>query len=476
MVSPSDFRPFSVQIVFAPTAAYPTDYNSLTGFRKVLYRTLVLSHIIFIEDDQLTRVTLALTEERERAALHRGRTRRAHLTVDKFSGAPRVAHASYTQAAGCRLFLDGTAVETTSDDVDFPFFALCQAPIGHVQTETPPDVILSYKCRKTGQLYLRSVDAKGEIGPERVVTAPGCIGGMDFAISGESVLFRVDAAQDGKLITHTAQSPDRGATISGFAPISLGDFEPDTHLPATSPVFRDYLGNFHTPVATAKGDSRHLFDVMNDAAVESLVISSNGGSYSVAAFPKKPLIAGLPQAALGRGDGITDGIGIIATAVDQGDLLVSNSQAGGIYYPQARLLNHEMPKVFAFKATECCYTRAQKPNTVSMDYVFLECDERGAPISRQLIVETWDMPLPTPQVRASAQGAVIRIEILKDAWFEIGKTIFTFNDPTIVISAVTVIDGRTAEVTTDGGVLRGLTVTFETKTAFYWHEGSALID
>ena len=41
MVSPSDFRPFSVQIVFAPTAAYPTDYNSLTGFRKVLYRTLV---------------------------------------------------------------------------------------------------------------------------------------------------------------------------------------------------------------------------------------------------------------------------------------------------------------------------------------------------------------------------------------------------------------------------------------------------
>jgi hypothetical protein len=42
MVSPSDLRPFSVQIVFAPTAAYPTDYNSLTGFRKVLYRTLVM--------------------------------------------------------------------------------------------------------------------------------------------------------------------------------------------------------------------------------------------------------------------------------------------------------------------------------------------------------------------------------------------------------------------------------------------------
>lgn len=45
MVSPSDFRPFSVQIVFAPTAAYPTDYNSLTGFRKVLYRTLVTSFL-----------------------------------------------------------------------------------------------------------------------------------------------------------------------------------------------------------------------------------------------------------------------------------------------------------------------------------------------------------------------------------------------------------------------------------------------
>jgi hypothetical protein len=40
----SDFRPFSVQIVFSSKAGYPADYKSLTGLCKVLYRTPVMSH------------------------------------------------------------------------------------------------------------------------------------------------------------------------------------------------------------------------------------------------------------------------------------------------------------------------------------------------------------------------------------------------------------------------------------------------
>jgi hypothetical protein len=44
----SDFRPFSVQIVFSSKAGYPADYKSLTGLCKVLYRTPVkeLPHMI----------------------------------------------------------------------------------------------------------------------------------------------------------------------------------------------------------------------------------------------------------------------------------------------------------------------------------------------------------------------------------------------------------------------------------------------
>jgi hypothetical protein len=38
----SDFRPFSIQIVFSSKAGYPADYKSLTGLCKVLYRTPVI--------------------------------------------------------------------------------------------------------------------------------------------------------------------------------------------------------------------------------------------------------------------------------------------------------------------------------------------------------------------------------------------------------------------------------------------------
>jgi hypothetical protein len=46
----SDFRPFSVQIVFSSKAGYPADYKSLTGLCKVLYRTPVIINEIGTRD------------------------------------------------------------------------------------------------------------------------------------------------------------------------------------------------------------------------------------------------------------------------------------------------------------------------------------------------------------------------------------------------------------------------------------------
>jgi hypothetical protein len=433
-----------------------------------------LSHILVVEKDRLVRVTLYLSCEIERLIVHHGIIRRAHLTINKFSGYPHVAYVASNDAGSSLLFLDGKQINTSSQDVDFPFMALCQASIGQVQKSQPKYGLLSYKCRTSGKVFLREISQDGAVGSEREIAAPNCLGGIDFAISGDRVLFRADAIETNSLITRIASSGDKGATLSTFEKVDLGDFEPDEHLPTTCPVFQDYLGNFHVPVATQKDDKRHLFDVMDDLAVESMTLSTRGFGYTLARFPKKPEMEARATPR-GRGDGSTDGVGIIATAMDQGQLLVSNSQSGGATYPQERLLNHEMPKIFSFKATECCYTRNQVPNTVSMDYVFIECDENGAPISNELLIETWDMPLPIPIIEAKANGSNITVNIIKDAWFENGRTIFNFDDLSIEISAVNYINERTVEITTNNSALAGKKITFETKNAFYWHEGSSII-
>lgn len=433
-----------------------------------------LSHILVIEEDQLVRVTLSLSNEVERYIVHRGMIKRAHLTINKFSGYPHVIYVATDDSGSSLLFLDGREIKTSSSDVDFPFMALCQAPIGQVQMNQPSYGLLGYKCRTSGKIFLRDISSDESVGSEREISTPHCLGGIDFAISGDRVLFRVNSIENESLTTRVANSSDKGTTLSPFEIIDLGGFEPDEHLPATSPVFRDYLGNFHVPVATLKGDKRHLFDAMDDLAVESMTLSARGFGYTLAAFPKKPGMEAL-AVPLGRGDGTTDGVGVIATATDQGQLLVSNSQTGGAIYPQERLLNHEMPKVFAFKATECCYTRAQTPNTVSMDYIFLECDENGAPISNHLLVETWDMPLPIPVVEANANGSNVVVTIIKDAWFENGRSIFNFDDPSIAINSVNYLDERTVELQTNSSSLVGKKITFETKNVFYWHEGKATI-
>src|SRR5260221_11367048 len=102
-----------------------------------------------------------------------------------------------------------------------------------------------------------------------------------------------------------------------------------------------------------------------------MVLDEKGFGYNLLVFPKSPAQAGL----LWKGNGVTDGIGIIATTIAEGKLLISNSQTGGFLYPPERTVNYDMTLMFAFRATECCYTRAQSANMVSMDYLFIESND-----------------------------------------------------------------------------------------------------
>ncbi len=178
---------------------------------------------------------------------------------------------------------------------------------------------------------------------------------------------------------------------------------------------------------------------------------------------------------MGRGDGQTDGIGIIATAVSGGRLFAANSQAGGVHFPVERLLNHEMQHIAFFKATDC-YTRGAQPNQVSMDYVYLEATDDGSIVSPKLYLETWDMPLPTPRVEARARGTQVSVEIHADAWFDLGKTTFEFSDPTIAMTSMAFVNDRKVIIECDTDRLEGARISFTMKNIFYFHEGSAYVE
>jgi hypothetical protein len=100
---------------------------------------------------------------------------------------------------------------------------------------------LSYKCRKSGTIFIRTIASDFSIGPERPLTVPRCVGGVDFAISGDTVLLRVDGLMGNNLVTMTSKSDDRGINIPAFSEVDLGGFVPDQHLPTTASVFQDFL-------------------------------------------------------------------------------------------------------------------------------------------------------------------------------------------------------------------------------------------
>lgn len=111
-----------------------------------------------------------------------------------------------------------------------------------------------------------------------------------------------------------------------------------------------------------------------------------------------------------------------------------------------------------------------------MDYVFIEADDRGEPISQNLLIETWDMPLPEPKLKARVNGRRIRLEIIQDAWLEVGKTTFEISNPRINITSATITGDRTAEIECDSEELVGLTITFEMKNLFYYHRASTQVE
>lgn len=259
--------------------------------------------------------------------------------------------------------------------------------------------------------------------------------------------------------------------MSAFLPLDLQGLEADAILPAASPISRDYHGNFHIPIAAVKDGCQRLMDVHGADVTEAMALKGEGYGYSLLVFPKRPPDNDI----LGRGNGLTDGIGIIATTIADGKLMISNSQTGGHLYPKERYVNHGMAKMFAFRATECCYTRAQSANMVSMDYLFVESNDEGDPVSSTLWLETWDMPLPLPVLSAEASGNMIVVKILQDAWFEIGKTTFKLSDPAINIRSVAFTSDREAEIVCDSSDLTGKIIHFDMKSFLYWHAGDALI-
>lgn len=83
--------------------------------------------------------------------------------------------------------------------------------------------------------------------------------------------------------------------------------------------------------------------------------------------------------------------------------------------------------------------------------------------------------MPTPAIEAIANGSNVMVNIVSDAWFENGRSIFNFDDPSVEINGINYLNERTVEITTNNSALAGKKITFETKNAFYWHEGSASI-
>lgn len=417
---------------------------------------------------------------------------RSHIALNKFSGEIAAAWISKYEDAN-ELWFSNRQLATAARQPDFPFFAYSQAPIGHVQCAPPAFGLLTYKDRSTGKLYIRGTSG-GTVHDETVVVAPtATVGGLSIAISGEHVLGVIDAVVDGKLVPMSALSTDGGSTFTGFEPIEFTHSDRFEPVASSGPPVVDFGGYFHVPLTVQHNDSAVALNaVMNEAVVEATIAPGpqrrlqravDAPRATLAAFPKKAPAFREGSELLHHerfGNSVTDGFGLIMVLLAEGQLFTSNSQSGGISFPEKAHLNHEMPTVAAYAATEC-YTSGRVPNTVSMDYVYLESDEElGAPqhpMSRALHFETWDMPLPTPQVTATAQGATVHVRIDADADFSasVNETTFSIDNPAIAVTSIEIQDNRNAVIGTDSNELAGATITFEVRTLFLHHRGSAQI-
>lgn len=399
---------------------------------------------------------------------------RLHLALDKHTG--RV-HLIWTEARdGRSLWLDGDRVDVGDDEPDFPTFAWAQAPIGHRAPHSPHFGLLGWLDRVSGAARVRRYVRGKSNGAVQTVGHGPFIGGPRLAIRKDEVLLALSTG--GR----------RGCGLALFRSSSAGeDFslsadeldarvwgEDAALVPSLAPPVVDHLGFFHVPFLVRRGGELLAINYMpGEAMVEAIQTEArHRAAVSLEAFPKKPPTA-TPEVAR-FGDGTTDGLGLIMVVQADGRLLTSNSQSGGRHFPAAAVLNHEMPDIAAFAATEC-YSSGRAGNTVSMDYLWLEGDANGAPISPVLHAETWDMPLPEPVVTASWNDRHVHLSILKDATFIEGCTTFSVDDPHIEIHTARLDGNRRAVLTFTTADLRGRRVSFEVRSPFYHHRGEVVI-
>ncbi|TPV98123.1 MAG: hypothetical protein USCAAHI_02453 [Beijerinckiaceae bacterium] len=113
---------------------------------------------------------------------------------------------------------------------------------------------------------------------------------------------------------------------------------------------------------------------------------------------------------------------------------------------------------------------------VSMDYAFVESDGDGHPLSSELWVDTWDMPLPEPVVSHAIQGDKVEITIHKSAWFFPGQTAFQLEPANTFITRVDYNGFREVVLEFDDPTqIRGTKITFDTKNVFYFYRGTVSV-
>lgn len=447
-----------------------------------------LSFAIHIEGDT---DRLVLTEIKDSKVVRQveidDRVWRADLSLDKYSGKPHVLYTKIGSRGG-NLFLDGQQISTQDSDIDFPFMDVSQLPLGHVPAGPAAYAVMTYKSRDTGKIYYRRMTDNG-IEEERLLFDQVALGGASLAVIGNKIVFQLNVKNGDDYQPSIITSYDGGSTLGAAEALDIKSSSPDRleYQAYTAAPIVDYSGMVHVPVMTRFADGVRLLDVLveDSTATEAIEIRTpNIGSAvgTLARFPKTVCAthvifdgANLPVKQDFRvGDGVTDGIGIIAVLLDSGKLFTSNSQSGGFSYPDKVHLNHEMMEMATLATTEC-YTSGRMPNTVSMDYIFLEAIESRLPVSGELHLETWDMPLPIPLGKAVLVSSdTIELTIISNANFLAGGLEVDIDHMIAKVTDITVADHRKAYVkfTLVDGLkgLMGHPISIRSRNAFYYHE------
>ena len=222
----------------------------------------------------------------DRRTLTREPVWRYALALDKFTGEARAAWVT-GKPGSRRLWLDGKPIETGDADVDFPFLAFSQVPVGHVQTSEAPFGVLGYKDRKTGRLFLVRLEGN-EASKSVAIETKDCLGGISFAIFCDEVLARIDMLVDGQLIPAVVHSSDGGRSYSEARPIDLSPLEKGFNVvPGCSKPIVDKGGGFHVPIAMTDGKEALAVNlvVRENALVEAIRVRGVTKAVSVEVFP-----------------------------------------------------------------------------------------------------------------------------------------------------------------------------------------------